>query len=100
MVARVEVKTNVVVEALALGHRSDQILVAPGLLASVVGLTQPTSVVDARRLVNVRVVNDNLGVDVRRVDPLAAEVLREIAFGLYDPGHDGCDDHLFGTICW
>jgi len=98
VVARVEVEANVVVEALALGDGADEKLVAAGLLAGVVGLAQPASVVHTGRLVDVRVVDDDLSVDVGCVDPLAAEVLREVAPGLGDARHHRRDDHLLRAV--
>ena len=94
LMPRLEVKADEVVEAFAFGYRTHQVLVAARLLTHVVGLAQPAAIVDARRLVYVRVVNDNLGVYVGRVDPFTAEVLRKVAFGLHVTGHFGSDDHL------
>lgn len=83
---------------LTFGDGSHQVLIAARLLAHVVGLAQPATVVDARRLVYVRVVDDDPGVDVGRVHPLSAEVLWKVTAGLDFAWHLGRDDDLLGAI--
>ncbi|RNA37907.1 hypothetical protein BpHYR1_047029 [Brachionus plicatilis] len=98
LVPRLKVQADEVVEALAFGDGPNQVLIAARLLAHVVGLAQPSAVVDARRLIDVRVVDDNFGVYVCRVHPFAAEVLRKKASGLDVARHLRRNDHLLGAV--
>ena len=47
---------------------------------------------------DVRAVDDHLRVDVRRVDPLAGEILGEETRRLGNFGHDGGDDHFLRPV--
>lgn len=94
MMTWLEIQANEIIKALALGNRTNQVLIAAGLLTHVVGLAQPTTIVDTCRLVDVRMVYDDFGVYVRRIYPFAAEILREKTLRLGDFGNFRCYNYL------
>ena len=98
LMSRFEIEGDEIGEALARRDGFDEELLANDLLTDVERFSEPASVVDTGDLVDVRAVDDHLRLDVRRVDPLAGEILREETRRMRHLGHDGDDDQLLRPV--